>query len=139
MVEVWECDVDCELKQNDEMKHYFDHFHMVDPSNPRHALYGGRTNATKLYHCCQGDEQFRYVDFTSLYPHINRSKTEPTNHPEVITENFDEDISSNYFGLITARSFPSRAAASQPKQVDVCVVQDVRRYSEPNTVHAFRR
>ena len=28
----------------------------------------GRTNAAKLYHRCQGDEQIRYVEFTSLYP-----------------------------------------------------------------------
>ena len=32
-------------------------------------------------------------------PPVNRSKTVPTGHPEIITENFDEDI-SNYFGLI---------------------------------------
>ena len=42
-------------------------------------------------------------------------------------------------GIATTRSFPSRAAASQSKQVDACVVQDVRRYREPNAVHAFRR
>ena len=52
VIEVWECDVDRKLKQNGEMKHYFEHFHMVDRLNPRHALYGGQTNAAKLYHCC---------------------------------------------------------------------------------------
>ena len=31
VVEVWECDVNRELKQNEEMMHYFDHYHMVDP------------------------------------------------------------------------------------------------------------
>ena len=31
------------------------------------------TNALKLYHRCEGDEQIKYVDFTSLYPHVNRS------------------------------------------------------------------
>ena len=98
VVEVWECDVRRELKQNEE-KYYFDHYHIAEPLEPRHALYGGRTNAAKLQHCCQGDEQIRYVDFTSLYPHVNRSKTVPTGHPEIITENFDEDV-SNYFGLI---------------------------------------
>ena len=108
VVEVWECDVNRELKQNDEMKHYFDHFHMVDPLNPRHALYGGRTNAAKLYHCCQGDEQIRYVDFTSLYSHVNRSKTVPTGHPKIITENFDQNV-SNYFGLIKCTVVPPRA------------------------------
>ena len=42
-------------------------------------------------------------------------------------------------GIGAARSFPSRIAASRSKQADVCVVQDVRRYREPNAVHAFRR
>ena len=59
VVEVWECDVNRELKQNEDMKNYFEHYHMVDPLNPRHALYGGRTNASKLYHCRQGDEQIQ--------------------------------------------------------------------------------
>ena len=108
VMEVWECEVNRELKQNEEMKHYFDHFQMVDPLNPRHALYGGRTNAAKLYHCCQGDEQIRYVDFTSLYPHVNRSKTVPTGHPKIITENFDQNV-SNYFGLIKCTVVPPRA------------------------------
>ena len=106
-MEVWECDVNRELKQNEGMKHYFDHYYVVDPLNPRHALYGGQTNAAKLYHCCQGDEQIRYVDFTSLYPHVNRSKTVPTGYPEIIIENFDQDI-SNYFGLIKCTVLPPR-------------------------------
>ena len=107
VVEVWECDVRRELKQNEEMKYYFDHYHIVEPLEPRHASYGGRTNAGKLQHCCQGDEQIRYIDFTSLYPHVNRSKTVPTGHPEIITENFDEDV-SNYFGLIKCTVLPPR-------------------------------
>ena len=107
VVEVWECDVRRELKQNEEMKYYFDHYHVAEPLEPRHALHGGRTNAAKLQHCCQGDEQIRYVDFTSLYPHVNRSKTVPTGHPEIITENFDEDL-SNYFGLIKCTVLPPR-------------------------------
>ena len=106
-MEVWECDVNRELKQNEDMKHYFDHYHIAEALEPRHALYGGRTTAAKLYHFCQGDEQIWYVDFTSLYPHVNRSKTVPTGHPEIITENFDEDI-SYYFGLIKCTVLPPR-------------------------------
>ena len=56
VVEIWECDVNRELEQNEDMKHYFDHYHLAESLEPRHALYGGRTNAAKLYHCCQGDE-----------------------------------------------------------------------------------
>ncbi len=36
--------------------------------NPRDTLFGGRTNAYKLYHKVSGDEKIRYLDFTSLYP-----------------------------------------------------------------------
>ena len=95
VVEVWECDVRWELNQNEEMKDYFNHFRIAEPLEPCHALYGGRTNAAKLYHCCQGDENIKYVDFTSLYPRVNHSKTVPTGHPEILTKNFDEDV-SNY-------------------------------------------
>ena len=38
-------------------KYYFDHYHIAEPLEPRHALYGGCTNAAKLHHCCQRDEQ----------------------------------------------------------------------------------
>ena len=95
------------LNNDEDMKYYFDHYHIADPLEPRDALYGSRTNAAKLYHHCQGDEQIRYVDFTSLYPKVNRSKTVPTGHPEIITENFNEDV-SNYFGLIKCTVLPPR-------------------------------
>ena len=73
----------------------------------RNALYGGQTNAAKLYHRCEGEEKINYVDFTSLYPHANRLKTVPTSHTEIITENFDKDM-SNYFGLVKCIVLPPR-------------------------------
>ena len=108
VVEMWECALNRELEEDEDMKRYFDHYHLTEPLEPRDALYGGRTNASKLYHCCEGDEQIKYVDFTSLYPHVNRSKTVPTGHPKIITENFDQDV-SNYFGLIKCTVLPQRA------------------------------
>jgi hypothetical protein len=41
------------------MKTYFDQNDLVDPLEPRDALYGGWTNAAKLYHECEGDEKIR--------------------------------------------------------------------------------
>ena len=108
VVEMWECTLNRELEEDEDMKHYFDHYHLTDPLEPRDALYGGRTNASKLYHRCEGDEHIKYVDFTSLYPHVNRSKTVPTGHPKIITENFDQNV-SNYFGLIKCTVVPPRA------------------------------
>ena len=67
------------------MKHYFNHYHIAEALEPRYALYGGRTNAAKLYHCC-------------------------------------------------ARSLSSRASASQSRQIDVCLVQNVRRYRQLNSL-----
>ena len=114
------------------MKYYFDHYPIADLLEPCHALYGGRTNASKLYHRCEGDEQIKYVDFTSLYPHVNRSKTVPTGHPEIITENYEEDV-SNYFGLIKCTMFPPRFVSSRitvlySRQIDVRVMQNLCRY-----------
>ena len=41
-------------------------------------------------------------------------------------------------GITTAGSISSRASTSRSRQADVRAVQDVRRYREPNPVHAFR-
>lgn len=36
------------------------------PLMVRKALYGGRTNAVRLYHKCENGEKMRYIDVTSL-------------------------------------------------------------------------
>ena len=60
VVEMWECELDKKLMGDEEMKRYFDEYEIVDPLNPRDAFYGGRTNATKLFYKCEGDEEIRY-------------------------------------------------------------------------------
>ena len=60
VVEMWECELDKKLEEDEEMKRYFDEYKIIDPLNPRDAFYGGRTNATKLFHTCEGDEEIRY-------------------------------------------------------------------------------
>ena len=60
VVEMWECELDRKLEEDEEMKRYFDERKIIDPLNPRDAFYGGRTNATKLIHTCEGDEEIRY-------------------------------------------------------------------------------
>jgi beta-xylosidase len=61
VIETWECEINRELKRDEEMKEYFDNYDLTDPLEPRHAFYGGRTNATKLFHECKDDEEIRYV------------------------------------------------------------------------------
>ena len=55
----WQCELEKELKEDEEMKQFFDEYEIVDPLQPRDAFYGGRTNATKLFHECQGNQKIK--------------------------------------------------------------------------------
>ena len=57
--QMWECDLKKELKENEDMRLYFENHEIVDPLQPRDAFYGGRTNAAKLFHDCKEDEKIR--------------------------------------------------------------------------------
>ena len=59
VVEMWECDLIKEMEQDEDMAAYFEEYDIVDPLQPRDAFYGGRTNAAKLFHECQDDEEIR--------------------------------------------------------------------------------
>ena len=59
VVQKWQCELEKELKEDEEMRQFFDEHEIVDPLQPRDAFYGGRTNATKLFHECQGNEKIK--------------------------------------------------------------------------------
>ena len=59
VVEMWECELMKEMKDDQTMKCYFEEYELVDPLQPRDAFYGGRTNAAKLLHECQEGEEIR--------------------------------------------------------------------------------
>ena len=61
VVEMWECDLKRELKDNEEMRSYFEEHDLVDPLEPRDAFFGGRTNAAKLFYECRDQEKIRLV------------------------------------------------------------------------------
>ena len=65
IIEIWTCDIQHELAMDSEMKEFFDNFEISEPLEPRQAFFGGRTNATRLYHKGRDDEN---LDFCSLYP-----------------------------------------------------------------------
>jgi hypothetical protein len=48
-----------ELEENEEMRCYFEEYDLVDPLQPRDAVFGGCTNAAKLFHQCEGEEKIR--------------------------------------------------------------------------------
>ena len=57
--QLWECELREELEKNEEMKQHFEEHEIVDPLQPRDAFYGGRTNAAKLFHVCQGNQKIK--------------------------------------------------------------------------------
>ncbi|KAG1651988.1 putative DNA polymerase [Nymphon striatum] len=89
-----------------EFKKFIDSQDVPERLDPRDALYGGRTNAVQLYYKPEIGEKIRYVDFTSLYPYINKTREYMTCPPVIITRGF-KDINS-YFGFIKCVILPPR-------------------------------
>ena len=85
--------------QNADLKAFIKTLVIKKRLNPRYSFFGGRTNAIQLYKKIDPSlgESIKYVDFTSLYPYVNKYKKYPVGHPTTITENFG-DI-KDYFGI----------------------------------------
>lgn len=103
VISIWEHEFDSQLKNQEELQNFVQELDFQDPLNPRDSLYGGRTNAIRLF-CTEGD--MRYVDVCSLYPYVLKYRPFPVGHPEVLSDNFG-DLRA-YFGLIKCRVLPPR-------------------------------
>lgn len=102
VIEMWEHEF-VQLKRTDVSLQQFLSMHSLqDRLNPRDAFFGGRTNAVKLLH----EGEVKYIDFTSLYPWVNKYCVYPAGHPEVITEGFGNI--ETYFGLVRCKVIPPR-------------------------------
>ena len=107
VIEKWECDIRRELEEDEDMKRYFDHYHLTDPLEPRNLCTAdeptlpnstiverGRTNQIRGFH------QF----VSSCQPIQNRTHRSSRNHYRKRDQNV-----SNYFGLIKCTVLPPRA------------------------------
>ncbi|KAK5643501.1 hypothetical protein RI129_007346 [Pyrocoelia pectoralis] len=83
VVEMWECDF--RRLMTDEMLNYTESHPLTLylPLNPRDAFYGGRTGNAKSFYKTKEGEKIKYVDFTSLYPYVNKYGKYPLGHPTV--------------------------------------------------------
>ncbi|XP_068684293.1 uncharacterized protein [Montipora capricornis] len=103
----WECEFKQELTTNLEMKSFIESLKFDTPLEPRHAFFGGRTNAVCLYKHVNENEKIRYVDFTSLYPWTNKYCEIPIHHPEILTsEALINRSPREFFGLIKCDILP---------------------------------
>ncbi|GFT35662.1 uncharacterized protein TNCV_2849541 [Trichonephila clavipes] len=90
------------LKKTEKFQEFLLQHEVTDRLNPRDAFFGGRTNGIQLFY----EGCAKYIDFTSLYPWVNKYCEYPVGHPEIITEDF-RDIDS-YFGLVKCKVFPPK-------------------------------
>ncbi|XP_052760046.1 uncharacterized protein LOC128202914 [Mya arenaria] len=77
-----------------------------DRLDPRESFFGGRTNASQLYYKTEDNENIKYIDFTSLYPWVNKYCHYPVGHPDIITSDF-KNI-DDYFGTAKVKILPPR-------------------------------
>ena len=105
----WECHWKKDVKMAEgDFEEWLTNWTPVTPLEPRDAFFGGRTNAVRLHHQCQGDEKILYQDVTSLYPWVNKRGLYPTGHPVVITDFDDVADLKDYFGLVKVTVLPPR-------------------------------
>ena len=102
IVQIWECEYEQKIRSDHDFRVFVKQAEtcIKKPLDPRDALAGGRTNAFILHHV----GSIGYVDFTSLYPYIQKYGIFPIGHPTIITENFDK--LENYFGVIHCKILP---------------------------------
>ena len=98
VIEKWGCDFANQKKTDPELQTFLESFEMVPPLEPRDAFFGGRTGATTLYAKATEGKEISYVEFTSLYPSINKYGTYPVRFPEIYYNPADQDI-FHYFGI----------------------------------------
>ena len=101
----WECDYRKERKEVPDLKRFVESFELVTPLEPRDAFFGGRTEATSLYSKTAEGETITYIDFTSLYPAVNKYGLYPTGFPQILFHPEDQEI-SHYFGIAKVDILP---------------------------------
>ncbi|KAL3085527.1 hypothetical protein niasHS_008457 [Heterodera schachtii] len=114
--EIWECEINDQLKKNERMKAFFDDIsNERGPLDPRLAYCGGRTGPLRLFAEPAEDEKISVFDIVSLYPWVNYDTDYPIGIPTIIHPNADE-MNVNwtkpehlqYRGLYRVRVIPPR-------------------------------
>ena len=93
------------IQSDNHLKEFVETLDIITPLNPREAFFGGKTNAIKLHHKVEENEQIHYSDMILLYPCANLECEYPIGHPEFIDQPKTTDI-SRYYGLVKCKILP---------------------------------
>ena len=102
---IWECEWKTLKQKEPSVKAFVESLKWVDPLQPREAFFGGRTGAVALHKKVNPGEKIFYVDVTSLYPWVNKTRPYPLGHPDIIFNPTLEDF-EDYFGLAKVSILP---------------------------------
>jgi hypothetical protein len=107
---MWECEFDKVLKENPALLE-------CDKDEPlilRNSLYGGRTEASKLYYKTDDMTKIKYYDIMSLCPYICKYFKFPIGHPKVNVRNNCANIKEmiRKEGVIKCRMSKQRTISS---------------------------
>ena len=103
---IWEHEFSALVEASGELKTFVSGLDLQERLDPRDSFFGGRTNAAKLFHEADPDEDILYMDFTSLYPSVNKFARYPLGHPSIITRDFKP--LSQYFGIAKVKVLAPR-------------------------------
>jgi DNA polymerase type B, organellar and viral len=94
VVEMKECDWVKYLKNNPDINALLEKDPLIqkDILRGRQSLFGGRTNATKLYCKATEGQEIFYYDFTSLYGFVQKYGEYYIKHPLVKIDSNDTDV-----------------------------------------------
>ncbi|XP_055339070.1 uncharacterized protein LOC129588731 [Paramacrobiotus metropolitanus] len=106
IVSVWECEYDSRIKNDANFATAIKNIRIVEPLDPRKALFGGRVNALVLDYKVKPGEKIMYLDVVSEYPYVNKNKRYPVGKHKRITNNFK--TLDNYFGIMHCKILPPR-------------------------------
>ena len=93
LVEIWSCEWNKPRKQNHSIQICINSLQLISQLEARDAFFGGRTNAVKLYYKTEEGEMVHPMDFTSLYPYVNKNSVYPVDLPVIILEPGHSDLS----------------------------------------------
>ena len=94
----WECNFKRKLANDPTLQDMIKDLEWTAPLNPKEALFGGRTGLSSCYHKTVPGERIDYVDYTSLYPWVNKYGTYPLDHPTILKNSEEQNI-DRYFGV----------------------------------------
>ena len=94
----WECDFKRQLAKDPELQARVNGLEWTGPLDPKDALFGGRTGLSACYYKSVPGERVDYIDYTSLYPWVNKYGTYPLGHPTILKHPANQNI-HEYFGV----------------------------------------